>query len=341
VKKLNNLYPSIVYLGRRGGGAHLALALFENLKSLKPEIIYSNKNLFLEEKLKCGIPNIPSGLFQNLLTNILPFQKNKLVENITKEITGGLVLFVMPHPLNLEIISKLRERKIFIILHEVRKHQGDFWPTNRFLARYALQKKCNIITLSKFVAKELKKNFGLSSTVLPLIVPDYKKYYSFEQKKNLDVIYVGRNKKYKNYRFLVEGLLGLSENISLMLNIPKKYHKFFSERKNIELRSNFLDESSFLSAIANAKVVAMSHKTASQSGIIPTALYFGTKVVCPNVGGLSEQFTELQGSVYDSASKADFVLKIEKELTKVSEGFMQDRNVSQSWVRFMSEELSR
>ena len=338
---MNNPYPSIVYLGKKGGGAHLALALYEKLTNLKPEIIYSDKNLFLEEKLECGIPNVPSGVFQNILTVITPFRNRKLVETITTEITGNLVIFVMAHPLNMKLISKLSDRKIFIVLHEVRKHKGDFWPTNSFLARYALQNNCKIISLSEFVAKELKDIYALPSSVLPLIVPNFKNYYHFNQNKNLDVIYVGRYKKYKNYKFLIESFLKLPENISLMLNIPKKYHRFFNGRKNIELSSQYLDEYSFLTRIARAKVVAITHKAASQSGIIPIAVYFGTKVVCPDVGGLREQFNQSQGTVYDSSSESDFVLKIKKELTKGSEELNHDQEFEPNWFNFISEELSK
>ena len=75
---MHNKNLSLVYLGKKGGGSHLALALLEALKDFNPDFVYSNKNLFLEEKLRNGLSNIPTGLVQNLISFINPFGYKKL-----------------------------------------------------------------------------------------------------------------------------------------------------------------------------------------------------------------------------------------------------------------------
>lgn len=289
---------SIIYLGKRGGGAKLTATISEELQ---------NSNRFSLRAICLREDNELSGdydqsrlvtLFKGL-TSISTFSKiiayvlvpRRLISD-TRLSPNGVCLVPMISPLGLIVERLLKAQGVTVIrlLHDFEKHPGDGWPPSILIRRIVKNSKF-LITLSAEVAfkvKELNPKIRLSIYPHPAFNFLPGKTLTNESEKYL--LFIGRIREYKGIENLIAAFSILNlEDIHLV--IAGEGRLKIKSNPKIKVINRWLAEDEIASLVQSAEVVAFPYIEASQSGILPYCVSENKKVVVTPLSGLLEQTT--------------------------------------------------
>ncbi len=304
---------TLIYLGNSRGGLSFASAVFSALGNDKNQLIVSTR-------LKNIPPNathaseIPSGMVENLLF-FFKFRKRKsIIKKIASQIHFDTIIFLMPHPINFALNKVLKNRNIYTVIHDARPHQGDIWPTRITIRRLAKSPGIKIL-LSKNVSMHFENDPKIKKIVLPLIMSD--PLDKIEKKeKDIDILFLGRHKRYKNYKFQIKLIKKLAPEFVIYVSMPIKYKKLINNLKNVIIQNKELSDSEYPDILARSKCLVLTHRKSSQSGLLVEAVMAGIKIVGPRIPGISEQFRNFQlSSLYQPNNLEDAISKITEELS--------------------------
>lgn len=292
---------NVIYLGRRGGGVKLTGLILEQLNLGLPN---QTATIHLRNNIQWGSTTCISGqarrvawgdnsslksrvdYFSKLLIVLLRPDKLGFRKN-----TLNIITLTSPYSFPLELILKLRGRKVVLLVHDIVKHPGDVWPPN-LIIRIRNHLADAIIALSHSVGTQIRLSFPDMKIGIfqhPKFVYPIGKLPPEIDLLSGYVLFVGRLRPYKGLEKLISAGFIDSElrtkNVVIAGEgkIPKK------------LPSNFvpllrwLEDSEIASLIRNAEVIVFPYTEASQSGLIGTCIAFNKKVLVSNLSGLVEQ----------------------------------------------------
>jgi hypothetical protein len=203
----------IIYLGARGGGSQLTEALLQCFDGHSKGIV-SERNQEIVNKNVIRISKVPHGLLENL---IFPFKfkvKSRIMEQVLDELRGHKSIFVMSHPVDKFIKRRINQTRYWTVIHDVIKHKGDFWPSNRII-KEIVDKNSNLIFLSEHVRSASLRKFSKGGIVLPLISPQ-RSVVNWENRV-FDVAILGRHRKYKTLDVGLQVLSSIETPMSIFL----------------------------------------------------------------------------------------------------------------------------
>ena len=290
---------SVIYLGRRGGGASLVaeFAKFVNKENLSQRIDFyisdSNESQNYTENSKLDItrvwiPHSTKEIFSKTFLSIKSIHYS--VVRINQR--SSKVLFLMPSPFDWifnRCISTSRIKKYFVI-HDAKPHLGERWPSKKSL-RWRFRSGIKLITLSEFVQKQIlqvEKKSQIISLFHPIFsLDDTSKESSSTIKFDFNYsLFIGRIRKYKG----VDLLLNASKSFPtdefviagegiLNPDFPKNCHKI----------NRWLSDGEIRNLMQNAQLIIFPYLEASQSGLLPIAMEYKKVIIVSNAGGLLEQ----------------------------------------------------
>ena len=290
---------SVIYLGRRGGGASLVaeFAKFVNHENLSQRIDFyisdSNESQIYSENSNLDITRvwIPHSIKEIFSKSFLSIKSiHYSVVRINQR--SSKVLFLMPSPLDWiynRCTSRSKIKKYFVI-HDAKPHLGERWPSKKSL-RWRFRSGFKLITLSEFVQKQIlqvEKNSQIVSLFHPIFsLDDTSKESSSSIKFDFNYsLFIGRIRKYKG----VDLLLNASKSFPtdefviagegvLTPNFPKNCHKI----------NRWLSDGEIRNLMQNAQLIIFPYLEASQSGLLPIAMEYKKVIIVSNAGGLIEQ----------------------------------------------------
>jgi glycosyltransferase involved in cell wall biosynthesis len=235
----------------------------------------------------------------------------KHISAMTTQYQVNSIVIVMSHPGDL-ILNQLKESQIRVIriIHDIRKHPGDFWPSKLEL-RYLL-KVDEIIVLSRYVFETVNHERKVLSTLsrrkyvgslsdIPGMPPSY-------------ILITGRFKKYKNLAMLEKVIINFP-NVNFVC--AGQGSTRFKDFKNVTVLARWLSDSEMESLIKNAAGLVAIYSEASQSGVVDQAIFWRVPVLVSNVGALVEQARcQNTNLVCDHISLSSIVNGIENLLTQ-------------------------
>ena len=287
---------TIVYLGKRGGGAKITSQIFQDLKvskmfSVSAICIRNDNELVREYEPSRLVP-----LFDNLFsfkTLLKVFQyavlPKKLLTDTRIEPSGFCVIpMISPLGLLIECLLKIQGVNIIRLLHDFEKHPGEKWPPN-ILIRYIVKRSNFLIALSNDVAVKIR-NFNQNIKVAVYPHPTFDFSNSLDSVKDVGqyVLFIGRIRKYKGVKNLIAAFSKLQEKNFELLIAGEGNYKFKSYPR-IRVINRWLAENEIVSLIKNAEVVIFPYIEASQSGLLPYCVSVNKKVVITPLPGLLEQ----------------------------------------------------
>jgi len=297
-------------MGRRGGGARFTRELYQEFsdEGLRPILILNkdlqNLNSFKvsrEQLLTLSIPRISFIPFFNFIS-----KRNfkKILNFLPKD---SLIIVCMHHFDQLRINKNLKKNgfTIFNIVHDVVRHKGDYWPSNRFLKRYFASGDLALV-LSNFVKSQLPPTVPSATISFPRPIHSNMKSGT---RKTKDLLLIGRFKKYQNLKAFSPFLASLSKKYRIMVvgsgKIPKNL-----EKMNIELVDHWVSDEFIFQSMLSSRAIILPYSEASQSGWIPLALSFNLPVFATRVGGLPEQIREnVDGKTFETLDALHLFLK--------------------------------
>jgi glycosyltransferase involved in cell wall biosynthesis len=341
---------SIVYLGKRGGGAELSLKLLEDLNSnyLAPihsviiaptnqrKIAYKHlSNKLIEfgghskfEKLKAAI-------------KVLIFP-TKTMETLGLA-SGDIVIFPMVSPLDLPINYMCRRKNIKIIrfIHDSQKHPGDFWPGN-FTIKW-ITKNCDVIvTLSKYVESKISDQFRSKVIVAQHPVFDFRRpnFLPNFDLPSTYILFIGRIRNYKGLKLLISAWEKLKGEFDIHLVIAGEGHTGNISREGIVVINRWLDDGEIYELMSGAEIVAFPYIEASQSGLIPSAIASGKKIVITPMPGLIEQLNHYSlAQISESISVNDFVNALKLSLCENTISELPKDKIPKFWLENLWKKL--
>ena len=282
----------VVYWGRRGGG----LDLF---------------NLFVEECNKRSIPIIasarPTVSRQDGQSSFISFfnvrawfiARKSLLRQAAE---GGIrsVVIIMSSPWDLFLGMRLEKSGVQVvrIIHDANPHPGEKFPPKIWIN--LLIKDCSrIVTLSNYVARQLKTNHKVDSTKIMVCSFPTPKIQNIQNKKALSpkkILLIGRGKKYQGQKLLEEAW-DLIDKTDKILVIAGEGFKPNPKHPDIEYKNWWMKREEMLEEISTSDLVVFPYIEASQSGTIPICKALGIPVLVSNLGGLTEQIVVGQDGV--------------------------------------------
>lgn len=287
---------SVVYLGRRGGGAKITKMIAEDLQTSEifsvAAICIRHDNELANEYDQSNVVTLFKSLSSiTTLFKIIHyiFSPKKLLLDMRLTVSGFcLVPMISPLGLIVEGLMKAQGVTVIRLLHDIEKHPGDRWPPS-FLIRYLVRNSQFLITLSTGVAskvKELNPNITLSIYPHPTFDFSTSKTLTIASKKY--ILFIGRIRKYKGLENLVVAFSNLDLKDTELL-IAGEGKSQFKPDPSIKFINRWLEEYEISSLIKNAEVVVFPYIEASQSGLLPYCVKENKKVVVTPLPGLLEQ----------------------------------------------------
>ncbi|AJJ70834.1 glycosyltransferase family 4 protein [Yersinia pseudotuberculosis] len=345
----------IVYLGRKGGGAHYTYELVNELsKKTNVSLLVSKQaeNIKSYESLNISLNTINTfnGMFSFILSSFkLPFIKNKIKKIILDE-KIDIVISTMTHVWNGFIFTPNFMMKIPYILtiHDAVPHSGEGNFILNLLNNKDIKNANAYIALTEHVKNQFINIYGDKKDIciLPLGSFNFKsgEIKSWCGVRPLRILFFGRIHEYKGIDLLLDSMIILQEKYDLELSIYGQgdlsdYVDKIDVIKKINIENRWIGDSEVGDILQAHDVCVIPYKDASQSGVIPVAQSAGLPTIVNPVDGLIEQIEKDKTSlVTDRVDSVSLALSIEKIIknpelvNKLSIGSLEYASGKLSWV---------
>lgn len=291
----------------RGGISNFAVHLADELARQGHQIMYFNfikqyPALFFPsgDQFDKSIPKQPS---QRVLTPYLPHTWPKTIKAIEAWQPDLLIAsWWLPFfALSYGYILKRLKCRIVILAHNIVPHEE--WLGTRTQLRYAFASASKIVVLSRSCLLDLKRNLpnAISKRAVQGFHPIYEGVHLTEYQAQAfpGLLFFGLIKDYKGLDVLLKAMPIIRMAIpDIRLRIvgsiygsAKTYERMIKEldlETNVECHFRYVDDIEVAKFFAISDVCILPYKSATQSGVIATALSYETPVIASDVGGLGE-----------------------------------------------------
>jgi glycosyltransferase involved in cell wall biosynthesis len=292
----------IIYLGRKGGGLHLAATIQESLSRSSKEYFWvlsrerSTNDQYFRKILHEGRYSLKSlvlslGIFP-LLDTYRSYKKIRF-HRISH------VIFLMPHPLDfvLRILCKFANLQIESLIHDYDRHTGEYWPL-KFYTKLCIQHSTRILVLSNFTASQIRKDFpettirALKHPTMRLGNPKILEECKNVNDKSVVFLAVGRIRDYKGLDSLQESwniFQGKYSTTATLIIAGEGSFKTRNLSPGLVVVNRWLSDEELAWLVKRAQVFVFNYMDASQSGFLSFKEITSKIIIATGVGGLREQ----------------------------------------------------
>lgn len=281
----------LVYLGKRGGGAHLLNEIVSEIPEYKKSnwsIIKSSHNRSLDnldlDVIEIQTPKHFRGYARYIQSvyNLLNTQLKAISS------TDGIAVFIQNSPWDLPLLlaCKLQGSNFWIAIHDWKKHKGDLWPP-AIVTRFLISIGSQFIVFSLHATKEL----NLKGQVIVLKLPGTHKNVSPSPNSHSNAVVflsIGRIRKYKGLETFNKAI-STSTNSEFNFKLVGDGKIGFIPSPKLHFDNRWLTDEEFSQEIELADVVVLPYTEASQSGIIPIAIKMKKVILVSNTPSLVDQ----------------------------------------------------
>jgi glycosyltransferase involved in cell wall biosynthesis len=293
--------------GRYGAGPRIAALLargFDALEGVATTLSLSSAAEILHQPdaPRCELPVATYTGLPGLAWRLAqaPFIVPRLARRLRRP-RPSMAVCAMPGPLDLLMMMALRRVgvPVAVIVHDAEVHPGDRFPLLLALQRVLLRRADLVIALSSHVASTLRASGALPSQV-PLLVAALPPL-AFGRVTPPDahpgprrVLCFGRLRAYKGLDLLAEALRLLGPRPDMEVRVvgqgpESEALATLRALPGVSVENRWVPEGEIDAILNWADIVVLPYREASQSGVAPTALAAGRRVVATRVGGLAEQ----------------------------------------------------
>jgi len=292
---------NLIYLGRRGGGVKLIGVILADLQASMPKQIgrvHLRKNIQWEstsiDAANLGITlwgdkNSFSSVFDYLCKLSMVLFKPEKMGFDRRNI--NIVTLTSPYSFLLELILKIRRRRIVLLVHDGVRHAGDIWPPS-VIIRIRNHIADGIVVLSDAVGNKIhSRHPNKKITLFPhpsFVYPIDKTPPEIDSIRGY-ILFIGRIRPYKGLDNLISSGFVNSEMNSKTVVVAGEGNLSKKLPPNFVTINRWLEDSEISGLIRNAEVIVFPYSEASQSGLIGTCVALNKKVVVSNLEGLVEQ----------------------------------------------------
>ena len=343
---------ALIYLGRKGAGGPISLALGQALRA---------RGASMQAFLSDALENLPAWQQASFPLTALPTFRSSLEAGWTllsgvrlgrlarqvRAFKPDLLLFPMFHPWNARLQALLSPLPAAVFVHDPRPHPGlTGWLHARWEDR-SLLSAAHCVVLSRGLAPELEAR-GVPAeriAVAPLGLLEYADPRRGDQRTQPPhLLFFGRIEPYKGLEYLLEAFEQLQPRWPrATLTVAgegdlRPYQDRLSRLRGVEVISGWIPENEIGRIFARATLLVLPYTSASQSGVLAIAAGFGLPVVATHTGGIPEQLRDGEsGLLVEPGSAAALAAGIERLLAapdlarRLGATLRQDFSGRQNW----------
>ncbi len=344
--------------GRYGAGPRIATLLADALGALdgvEPLLSLSGSAEILREAgaPKCDLPVRTYAGLAGLAWRIVlaPFAIAELTRRLRRA-NPDFAVCAMPGPLDLFMVAALRRIGIpvAVIVHDAAAHPGDGFPLLLTLQRALLRRTDLVIVLSKHVAAGLRANRSvppgrpmLVATLPPLAFGQATP--AGAHPGPLRVLCFGRLRAYKGLDLLADALRLLGPRQDMQVRVVGQGPESAALASlralpGVTVENRWVPEGEIGPILNWADVVVLPYREASQSGIAPTALAAGRRVIATRVGGLPEQLEAEKLATLCEPDPASLAAALTCALQNTDDAVAPSIDAGEAWRGFAASVLA-
>lgn len=300
--------------GRRGGGPRYNLELARALAArgdVEVHLSWSRQSELAAPTAALGLPGLPVDTYAGaadaaLATGLrLPFIRRRFLRYIADHKIDA-TFCTMTHLWNAAVAPGLRRTgsRYVLALHDALPHPGEESALRAWMLRRELAAADGVIALSEHVRRQLTET-GRHPADRTWVLPHG--VFSFgpatarrlEPGRPIRLCFFGRLLPYKGLDILIDAydLLRRRYGDGVTLTVagsgdPGPVAGRLAQTPGVRLVNRWIAEEEIPGVLADADIVMLTYREASQSGVIPTAYGMGLPVAATPVGGLTEQVVD-------------------------------------------------
>jgi glycosyltransferase involved in cell wall biosynthesis len=242
---------------------------------------------------------------------------------------------------------------VVVVVHDAEVHPGDRFHLAVRLQRHLVRTSQGVITLSNFVAGQLKRRLSLAGKVHATIPPVVFAFADLDlplpklpdapQERPLRLLMAGRLKRYKGLELLADALKQIDDAPPLNLRVVGAVQDEsdvapLAALPGVEFDLGWKSDRELIAHLDWADATILPYVEASQSGIAPISFKRGRPVIATAVGGLPEQVCHgTTGLIAEPASPPSLAAAIKRFaadrslLRRCAENALRHAEVEISW----------
>lgn len=338
---------TVVYFGRRGGGARYTLELVNALeeRGQLSRAYLSNANEILSEHAvpaaRLRAVSTPARLTElvtripQLMRTLMTFGRDLLARQ-----RDEWVLFPMVHPWHpvFIVLSRLFGRRVVFVIHDLHPHTGDGGMVMRSLLQTCMRLASVPVTLSGHVTQEMWAEYPSiarravqSRLGLFRLGGTQPVQRQLPQGRPVRLLFFGRISRYKGVQLLLDAFRILARRHDVVLRVvgDGDFSLYSTEGippERLRLEIGWIEESRIREVLTEADICVLPYTEATQSGVLSLTFATSLPVVTTPTTGFVEQLQHGGGILAPDFAPESLAATIERLLVspelyeKVSSG---------------------
>lgn len=315
--------------GRSNSGPVIAIELAKALAENGYEVyaIVAKNTLNLEDWLKeKSLKEVYVIQTYTSMKNVIPmsfkfqFMEKRKIKKHFKGIRFDYLFKPIFHIWAEGIAAQIETNKIVTLCHDPVMHSGEN-ALKHFLYIRHIKNSDDVVVLTKSFKNIVSQNYGFSPDRVHYMPHGLMRVYKEKQNQmipcqydtdKVNFLFFGRIQKYKGVEILLDAYEKLRKSYSdVSLTIAGKgklegYSLVSNHQKNVRVINDYIpDEEVGCYFDGPNIVVVLPYLDATQSGVIPIAMEYGTPIIASDTGGLREQMLDGTFGIFTKVGDSD------------------------------------
>lgn len=350
---MNNKKKVLINIsGRTNSGPVIALELAKALAENNCEVyaVVAKDTLNLQDWIEATtIKEVYILKTYTSVKNVIPLsikfqfvEKRRLKEHF-KNISFDYVFKPIFHIWSEGIAAQVKKDRMITLCHDPIMHSGES-KIKHILYKRHIKNSNDIVVLTKSFIPIVCKNYGFLQKNVHYMPHGLMKLYkekqikldkSLYEEKNINFVFFGRIEKYKGVGVLIKAYEKLRKeygNITLTIAGKGKVEELDDikkDRKDIRIINKYIPDEEVGCYFDGPNVVTvLPYLDATQSGVIPIAIEYGTPIIASDTGGLHEQMLDGKFGIFTKAGNVqDLFNKMKVFVENSNEFIIQRKNM--------------
>ncbi|HIE57351.1 MAG TPA: glycosyltransferase [Anaerolineales bacterium] len=346
---------AVVYLGRRGSGGLISLALCKHLAHHADVLaVYSDQVANLSAWQQASFDQMTVATYRSFPQAVRAWLDQPQQRRIADQIRAwqpDVLLFPMFYTLNPFLQRHLADIPSLVAVHDPIPHPGLVDRVYAWLENWSIQQAQRCLVFSRALMPALQAR-GVSLEqidVIPHGVLAYPPGTTDDSDQSLALLFFGRITAYKGLDILIKAYARLCVRYDLRLRIVgagdlRPYRAQLENLPNVEIVNRWVDDFEVHRFFRPNQIVVLPYTSASQSGVIAVAANFGLPVVTTRTGGLPEQIQDgvtgvlvEPGSVDHLSNAIEDLLNHPQKAVQLGQALFQDFAQNRNWGEISSQ----
>lgn len=246
------------------------------------------------------------------------------------------------------IVAQVKRGKIVTICHDPIMHSGESIIKHILYKRH-IKNSDEIVVLTKSFITVVCENYGFLEDSVHYMPHGLMKLYKEKQdhsekclydESNVNFVFFGRIEKYKGISVLIDAYNKLKKQYSnITLTIAgkgkiKDLEDIETDKNGLRIVNNYIPDEKVGCYFDGPNVVTvLPYLDATQSGVIPIAIEYGTPIIASDTGGLREQMLDGKFGVFTKVGDAQDLCEKMEIFVKDLDEFKRQKEIMKSAMK--------